>query len=88
MIETLRIRLVAPVALAAGLVVACVCPSQHPATLSIVVPPSRAESYAVGEGVIKYTPFAGYQGPDQLTYKICDTGGGCDWATVHLTVTL
>ncbi|MFN7326669.1 MAG: Ig-like domain-containing protein, partial [Chitinophagales bacterium] len=40
-------------------------------------------------GCITYTPANGYEGPDQFTYKICDTGIPvyCDTATVYITIT-
>lgn len=40
---------------------------------------------AVVNDKIDYTPDAGYCGPDQLTYRICDVVG-CDNATVSITV--
>ena len=39
-----------------------------------------------GDGTYTYTPDAGYYGPDQFTYSVCDTAGLCDTATVYLTV--
>ncbi len=55
-------------------------------TLSIVVPPANAESYNVTDEHILYRALDGYVGPDQITYQICDLGGGCDTAIVHITV--
>ena len=63
----------------------------HPivvATLSIVVPPDHAHDYSARWGRIRYHPVSGYEGPDQLTYEICDASGGCDTATLDLTVEL
>ena len=37
---------------------------------------------------IRYHPLPDYEGPDQVTYEICDAGGGCDTATLYLTVVL
>lgn len=37
-------------------------------------------------GVVKYTPNAGYSGPDSFTYTIIDGHGGTASATVHITV--
>ena len=36
---------------------------------------------------LRYTPNAGYQGPDSFTYKVIDGHGGSDTATVTVTVT-
>jgi hypothetical protein len=37
-------------------------------------------------GSIEYTPAVDYHGPDGFTYQICDDQGGCDVATVAITV--
>lgn len=37
-------------------------------------------------GEIYYEPPAGYSGPDQTTYVICDPSGACDDAVIDLTV--
>jgi hypothetical protein len=37
--------------------------------------------------VIRYEPYAGYLGPDSLTYTISDGNGGTDTATVSIDVT-
>uniref|UniRef100_UPI002625F0B6 Ig-like domain-containing protein n=1 Tax=uncultured Polaribacter sp. TaxID=174711 RepID=UPI002625F0B6 len=39
------------------------------------------------DDTIDYTPNANYNGPDSITYQICDADGDCDTATVVLTVT-
>ena len=55
-------------------------------TLSVVVAPTHAENYTVTGEHIRYHALEGYSGPDQITYQICDTGGGCDTAIVYITV--
>ncbi len=40
-----------------------------------------------GTGVITYTPFAGYHGPDQLSYDISDGQGGIATGLVEINVT-
>lgn len=45
-------------------------------------------SVSVVDGKIEYTPEAGYYGPDQFTYEVCETPSGeCATATVYVTVT-
>jgi hypothetical protein len=39
-----------------------------------------------GDGTFDYTPNQNYNGPDNFVYKICDTSGACDSATVSITV--
>ncbi|MBL8788063.1 MAG: tandem-95 repeat protein, partial [Deltaproteobacteria bacterium] len=38
-------------------------------------------------GRVRYTPAAGYNGPDQFTYTVCDAGGACAQGEVRVTVT-
>jgi gliding motility-associated-like protein len=40
-----------------------------------------------GTGNILYTPQVNYYGPDRYDYRICDTHGACDTATVFLEIT-
>ena len=54
------------------------------ATLSIITPPANSENYAAAAGEIRYHAMSGYVGLDQLTYRICDTGGGCATAILYL----
>ncbi len=37
-------------------------------------------------GTYTYTPNAGYSGPDQFTYQICDNISGCSNATVYIII--
>ncbi|EAQ98956.2 retention module-containing protein [Congregibacter litoralis] len=39
-----------------------------------------------GDGTLRYTPDANYNGPDSFTYTITDSEGGTDTATVNLNV--
>ncbi|WOJ95024.1 retention module-containing protein [Congregibacter variabilis] len=58
-------------------------------TLSIVsfTQPTNGTVTDNGDGTLKYTPNANYNGPDSFTYTISDGEGGSDTATVNLTVT-
>jgi hypothetical protein len=56
------------------------------ATLSIITPPTHSDSHSASAGKIRYHANSGYVGLDQLTYRICDLGGGCDTAILYLTV--
>lgn len=38
------------------------------------------------DGRVLYTPEPGFTGEDSFTYTVCDAGGQCDTATVHLFV--
>ncbi len=38
------------------------------------------------DGTFTYTPDAGYTGPDNFTYEVCDGISGCDDASVYITV--
>ncbi|MCB4809693.1 Ig-like domain-containing protein, partial [Tamlana sp. 62-3] len=38
------------------------------------------------DDTIDYTPNADYNGPDQITYQICDADGDCETAVVDITV--
>ncbi|TAJ05678.1 gliding motility-associated C-terminal domain-containing protein, partial [Marinilabiliaceae bacterium JC017] len=40
-----------------------------------------------GTGSISYTPDPNYYGADSFDYRICDTAGACDTATVYIEVT-
>jgi hypothetical protein len=39
-----------------------------------------------GNGSFTYTPNLNFNGPDSFVYRICDTAGMCDTATVSITV--
>ncbi len=54
-------------------------------TLFIIVTPPTQGSATVSGNNISYQSNAGYCGPDQLTYQICDANG-CSEATVNITV--
>jgi hypothetical protein len=38
------------------------------------------------DGTFTYTPDPGYVGPDEFVYVVCDNGGLCDSAAVHITL--
>jgi gliding motility-associated-like protein len=63
-------------------------------TISITTPPTNGTA-TVNDGgtpndptddTIDYTPNADYNGPDQITYEICDADGDCTTAVVDVTV--
>ena len=63
-------------------------------TVSIFTQPTHGTASVNVDGTIKYTPAADYNGPDTLTYQVCDNGTTnaisaplCDTATVSITVT-
>ncbi|MFT7579459.1 MAG: ferredoxin [Myxococcota bacterium] len=43
-------------------------------------------SIVVTDGLVAYTPDAGFTGTEVLTYTVCDDSGACDEATVTITV--
>ena len=62
--------------------------------ITIVTPPTNGTA-TVNDGgtpndptddTIDYTPNPDYNGPDQITYEICDANGDCDQATIDITV--
>ncbi|MBT8213407.1 MAG: tandem-95 repeat protein, partial [Acidimicrobiia bacterium] len=57
-----------------------------PSTAATVTAPSNGSTTDNADGTITYTPTPGYDGSDSFTYSICDAAGGCDTATVTLTV--
>ncbi len=59
-----------------------------PTTVTITTGPAHG-TVAVNPttGVVIYTPAPNYTGPDQFTYRVCDSAGACDRAVVDITVT-
>ena len=55
-----------------------------PGTLSIVTPPVRG-SATISSNKIVYQPAGFYLGQTTLLYRVCDSGGRCDTATVTIT---
>ncbi|WP_081591830.1 Ig-like domain-containing protein [Aeromicrobium massiliense] len=57
-------------------------------TVTIVDPPSNGVALVQPDGSIRYTPAPGYEGTDNLTYRICsvDNPALCDDAEVDLLV--
>ncbi|MGB1247751.1 MAG: Ig-like domain-containing protein [Chitinophagales bacterium] len=61
-------------------------PDNDAVVISILNGPSNGTFSVNGEEII-YTPDAGFEGYDTLTYQICNTGVTCDIATVIILVT-
>jgi hypothetical protein len=57
-----------------------------PSTLSIIQQPALGTATA-GSGSVSYSPGANLTGADSLIYRVCDSGGRCDSATVGITIT-
>jgi hypothetical protein len=55
-------------------------------SLTILSGPSHGTLVNNVDGTVDYTPALNYNGPDSITYQICDTTGLCDTATVTITV--
>ncbi|WP_299060350.1 Ig-like domain-containing protein [uncultured Polaribacter sp.] len=63
-------------------------------TITITVTPTNGTAVVNDGGTpndptddsIDFTPNADYNGPDSITYQICDVDGDCDTATIPLTV--
>ncbi len=61
----------------------------NPCNVTVATGPSNG---AISQGpapgcALIYTPNAGYAGPDQFVYSVCDANGGCSTAQVDITVT-
>jgi VCBS repeat-containing protein len=62
--------------------------------ITIITPPTNGVAIVNDNGTpndptddfLVYTPNADYNGPDQITYEMCDADGNCDQATVSITV--
>jgi VCBS repeat-containing protein len=62
-------------------------PDGDPLTITAVGTPANGSAQIIENGqALRYTPNAGYQGPDSFTYTISDGRGGTATATVTLTV--
>jgi hypothetical protein len=57
-----------------------------PGSLSIVSGPAHGTASVGTGGSVSYRSSAGYTGPDQIRYRICDAKGRCDEAFVTVTV--
>jgi uncharacterized repeat protein (TIGR01451 family) len=60
-------------------------PDGGPLGVTILTPPAHGTATVVAGNRIRYTPGA-HLGQDTLTYRVCDSTGLCDDATVTLTV--
>ena len=58
------------------------------ANITPIVGPANGTVNILPDGSFTYTPGAGYVGPDQFVYSICDDGNPvmCDTATAYITV--
>jgi hypothetical protein len=61
-------------------------PDADPISVSDVTQPTHGTASIQLDGTIRYTPTAGYSGPDAFTYSISDGRGGTATATVAMTV--
>ena len=52
---------------------------------TIIEGPGHGTANVVGDTIV-YTPSPGYEGPETLTYEVCDAGGLCDEAVVTIIV--
>ncbi len=59
----------------------------NPTTVTVNSGPSSGSAMSTGIGEITYSPVNGYAGTDSFSYRICDTEGLCDTATVTITIT-
>ena len=57
-----------------------------PLTFTQTSTPSNGSVSFNNDGSFIYTPGAGYVGPDNFTYEVCDGISGCDNATVYITI--
>jgi len=61
--------------------------SLSPSAVSLTVPPSNGTALVNPvTGYINYAPSPHFFGTDQFVYMVCDTEGGCDTATVRVSV--
>ncbi|WP_346320070.1 Ig-like domain-containing protein, partial [Chitinophaga sp. YIM B06452] len=56
-------------------------------TVSLITNPANGKIGLNANGSFVYTPNAQFNGTDSYSYRICDASGGCDTATVNITVT-
>jgi large repetitive protein len=58
-----------------------------PTTVSITAGPTHGGvTVNAVTGALTYTPTANYNGPDSVSYQVCDTAAACDTAVVSITV--
>jgi hypothetical protein len=55
-------------------------------TLTITSAPSHGYAWVTGNGKIKYVPQSGFEGVDTYTYKVANSLGVYEFATVYVTV--
>jgi uncharacterized repeat protein (TIGR01451 family) len=55
-------------------------------SVTVTTPPNNGTTQVIN-GEVKYTPNTNFSGTDTFSYKVCDTHGLCDLATVTITIT-
>ncbi len=58
-----------------------------PTTAAVVTVPAHGTVVNNGNGTFTYSPTSPWTGTDSFTYRVCDTFGMCDTATVTIQVT-
>ena len=61
-------------------------PTTSPLAVTEVSEPANGTVTINDDGTVEYTPADGFTGTDTFTYTVCDDVGGCDEATVEITV--
>jgi gliding motility-associated-like protein len=62
-------------------------PNMKPGDIwTILTQPTHGKATMNPDGTFIYTPNANYNGSDSFTYKLCDTDGDCDDATVFISM--
>ncbi|MDW8419307.1 MAG: Ig-like domain-containing protein [Chitinophagales bacterium] len=61
-------------------------PNGNALTFTLLTNPTKGSATLNSNGTFTYTPNVGYTGPDQFLYRVCDSQGACDTATVYITV--
>ncbi|MCU1361101.1 MAG: hypothetical protein JWN99_2390, partial [Ilumatobacteraceae bacterium] len=57
------------------------------ASLAVTTPPTKGVATPQPDGTIDYQPIADANGADSFIYRVCDTSGLCDTATVSINIT-
>ncbi|MFO0747235.1 MAG: Ig-like domain-containing protein [Myxococcota bacterium] len=62
-------------------------PNNDPLTLTTYTNPSHGTVTKNPDGTFTYNPAPNFNGPDQMTYTVCDPGNLCTTGTVFISVT-